>query len=75
MPLVGWLFPGHSADWSRMTGSPCRLLASAPLEGTEQRKTVNEMNHKDTSVWDAICDGPEEAVNMKLRSELMICIK
>lgn len=33
------------------------------------------MSHKYSSVWDAISDGPEEAENMKLRSELMICIR
>lgn len=27
------------------------------------------------SVWDAICDTPEEAENMKLRSELMSTIR
>ena len=33
------------------------------------------MSHKYSSVWDAISEGPEEAENMKLRSELMICIR
>ncbi len=28
-----------------------------------------------TSVWDAIEDTPEQAVNMKLRSELMLALK
>ncbi len=34
------------------------------------------MNNKQfTSVWDAIEDTPEEAGNMKVRSELMIALK
>jgi len=32
-------------------------------------------NEQFTSVWDAIEDTPEEAENMKIRSELMIALK
>ena len=33
------------------------------------------MEQRYNSVWDAIMDTPQEALNMKLRSELMIQIK
>lgn len=32
-------------------------------------------NEQFTSIWDAIEDTPEEAENMKIRSELMIALK
>jgi predicted XRE-type DNA-binding protein len=32
-------------------------------------------NERFDSVWDAICDTPEEAENMKLRSSLMMALK
>jgi predicted XRE-type DNA-binding protein len=32
-------------------------------------------NERFDSVWDAIEDTPEEAANMKLRSELMLALK
>jgi len=32
-------------------------------------------NERFESVWDAICDTPEEAENLKLRSSLMMALK
>ena len=37
--------------------------------------TASDASQTFDSVWDAICDTPEEAANMKLRTEVMMSLE